>query len=120
MKQLLFALCAALALVSCGGGGTGDTAQTAVGSEVLKAKPVVTDDFTLVAQQVSMANTTAAGDQVLRTIGATSDGGYTVAWVSGTSTLSAPPAHSASYSTAQATRSATRLPSRRCRSLQEN
>jgi hypothetical protein len=52
----------------------------------LKAKPVTTDP-TLLAGPVSMVNTTTAGDQVLRSIAATSDGGYTVAWMSDNATL---------------------------------
>jgi hypothetical protein len=89
VKKLLLAACMALGLVACGGGGgaSPDLASSAASSaDVLKAKPVVPDP-TLQAQPLSMVNTTTAGDQVFRSIGALSDGGYTVAWISENSTL---------------------------------
>lgn len=75
-----------LGLAACGGGGGGGEAGSAAlapsaakqMSTAKKANP------TLVAQPVSLVNTTTAGDQSLRAIGALSDGGYTVAWISGT------------------------------------
>jgi hypothetical protein len=89
MKKLIVAICVALGLVACGGGGSGSsdaTSSTLALAVALKAKPVVTEP-TLVGQEISLVNTTTAGDQVFGTIGALSDSGYTVAWVSGTSTL---------------------------------
>ena len=69
------------------GGRKPSMQQMAVGGEEpLKAKILVPDP-TLFAEPVSTVNTTTAGNQELRSIGATSDGGYTVAWISGTSTL---------------------------------
>lgn len=88
MKKVIFAACMALGLVACGGGGAGSsdaTSSTLAVATALNAKPVIADP-TLVGQDISLVNTTTAGDQVFRTTGALSDGGYTVAWVSGTST----------------------------------
>lgn len=87
MIKILLAALTALFLISCGGGGSADTAQAAAGGqEPLKAK-VLAPDPTLQAEPVTAVNTTTAGNQDLRSIGATSDGGYTVAWISGTATL---------------------------------
>lgn len=87
MTKFLLTALTALLLVACGGGGSADPGQMAVGGEEpLKAKILVPDP-TLFAEPVSTVNTTTAGNQELRSIGATSDGGYTVAWISGTSTL---------------------------------
>jgi hypothetical protein len=91
MKKLIFAVCMALGLVACGGGGgsselAGSEAISADALVALKAKVVVPDP-TLVGQGVSLVNTTTAGDQIIQTIGAIADGGYTVSWTSGTSTF---------------------------------
>lgn len=74
MKNIILA-CIVLALSACGG-GAGDESL----SSALARKPP--RDRTLVPGEVSLVNTTTAGQQVLRSIGATADGGYTVAWVS--------------------------------------
>lgn len=89
MAKILLVVLTAMFLVSCGGGGGPSDPSPAVGvaNPPLKAK-VATPDPTLMPEPVSVANTTTAGNQVLRSIGATSDGGYTVAWISGTATLS--------------------------------
>lgn len=91
MMKLLLAALTALILTSCGGGGDApDSAATAqvsaAAQEPLKAKIIVPDP-TLLADQVSIANTTTGGNQALRSIGAATDGGYTIAWISGTATL---------------------------------
>lgn len=85
MHRLIFALGLALLLASCG--GSGDSSPS-LGSarEEMKAKVVVPDP-TLTAGPVSLVNTTTPGDQDLRTIGATDDGGYSVGWTAGTTTL---------------------------------
>jgi hypothetical protein len=85
VKRLLFAVCVALSIAGCGGGsGSGIELTAAVPSaEALKAKPPAPDP-TLVAQPVSMANTTTAGAQFFGTINALADGGYSVGWVSQT------------------------------------
>lgn len=85
MKKLIVATCMALGLVACGGGGSSGDA-TVRSAQALKAKAAVADP-TLAAQAVSVANTTTAGDQVFRSIGALNDGGYTVAWISDSTTL---------------------------------
>lgn len=79
MKNIILA-CVVLALSACGGGGSDESLSSA-----LARKPP--RDRTLVSEAVSLVNTTTAGQQVLRSIGATSDGGYTVAWVSNDSPL---------------------------------
>lgn len=88
MRQKLFSACVALTLVACGGGGGGDQGQLASSQpssvQILRAKVV---SPTLLSEQVSVVNTTTAGQQVLRSIGALTDGGYTVAWLSGDATL---------------------------------
>jgi len=88
MKKLLFALCAVIALASCGGGDSGGVAASSdlPGAQPLSAK-VRAPDPTLSAQAVSMVNTTTAGDQVFRSIGALADGGYIAAWISGNTTI---------------------------------
>ncbi len=83
-------------LAACGGGGTGSGERDA--SAALQMNPSRSEAIptqseaakksgsnpTLMAQPVSLANTTTAGDQTLRAMGALADGGYAVAWVSGT------------------------------------
>ena len=86
MKNLISIVCVALALAACGGGGGSSGDASRVSAQALKARVMVPDP-TLAAQAVSVVNTTTAGDQVLRSIGALNDGGYTVAWISGNSTL---------------------------------
>jgi hypothetical protein len=74
-------------LAACGGGGGGENAFTAIeprAAQQLDAKKKAGPGPALVAQPVSMVNTATTGDQHLRAIGALSDGGYTVAWISGT------------------------------------
>jgi hypothetical protein len=89
MFRIFWAALAALVLVSCGGGGGGDggtssAAPASPSSVLLKAKvPTIPG---LVAQPVSVVNTpTTQG--TLRAIGAASDGGYVVAWFSGSSSI---------------------------------
>ena len=89
MKKVLFAICLALGLAACGGGGgsSGEGAlSSSVSADALKAKTFVVDP-TLAAQPVSVVNTTLAGEQGARAIGALPDGGYIVAWISGTTLL---------------------------------
>ena len=77
----------AIALAACGGGGDRETTSTAFelrAAQQLDAKKKTDPGPALVAQPVSMVNTTTTGDQNLRAIGALSDGGYAVAWMSGT------------------------------------
>lgn len=71
----------ALGLASCGGGGSSDPTPSPVAFRALEAK-VRAPDPTLRPSPVAIVNTTTEGDQVLRSLGATSDGGYTVAWIS--------------------------------------
>jgi hypothetical protein len=89
MFKVISAALAAMVLVSCGGGGGGESSvasSAALEAEVLQARRAA-PRAALIAEPVSVVNTTTAGNQVLRSIGATSDGGYTVAWISGTSTF---------------------------------
>lgn len=91
MKNIILAAFVCLGLVACGGGGTPDPAS----SELLSAKPTTTPSTarqkdaaaTLVAQEISRVNTTTAGQQSLRSIGALPDGGYIVAWISNNDAL---------------------------------
>jgi hypothetical protein len=85
MFKIFSAAFAALVLVSCGGGAD-STLSASASREPLQAK-MVSPGHTLFAEQVSVVNTTTTGNQVLRSIGATSDGGYVVAWISSGSTL---------------------------------
>lgn len=86
MKNIIFAFFVCLVLVACGGGGE----PVAATSELLSAKPANTPSAerhkdshaALVAQEISLVNTTTAGQQSLRSIGALPDGGYAVAWIS--------------------------------------
>ncbi|MFI4926443.1 MAG: hypothetical protein ACHP7E_01990 [Burkholderiales bacterium] len=101
MFKPLCAALAALVLVSCGGGGGGDPAAASGGSSDMAAasggKSVVVPlspssapaqagkhavDPVVTAQPVSLVNTITPGDQTLRTVGATSDGGYVAVWIS--------------------------------------
>lgn len=85
MKKLIFVVCMALGLAACGGGGGSSSDTAGPSADALKAKVAVPDP-TLAAQAISVVNTTIAGDQVFRAVGALTDGGYTVAWSSGSST----------------------------------
>ncbi len=74
MKNIILA-CIVFVLSACGGGAGDESLSTALARKAPRAR-------TLVPEQVSLVNTTTAGQQVLRSIRATPDGGYTVAWVS--------------------------------------
>ena len=88
MLKNLFALSVLLVLAACGGGG-GDSLGMAssgpVEAAALKADAAPPPTTTLVPGDVLLVNTTTAGNQGAVRIGATADGGYTVAWLSGTS-----------------------------------
>jgi len=75
MKNIILGACIVLALSACGGGAGDESLSAALARKAPR-------DRTLVPEDVSLVNTTTAGQQVLRSIGATPDGGYTVAWVS--------------------------------------
>jgi hypothetical protein len=79
MKNIILA-CIVFVLSACGGGAGDESLSTALARKAPR-------DRTLAPEQVSLVNTTTAGQQVLRSIGATPDGGYTVAWVSNDSPL---------------------------------
>jgi hypothetical protein len=87
-KTFLTAL-ATTFLASCGGGGgdvtslasSADPVEASMKNPVLSAKPSKSTSM-LVAGDVSIVNTTTAGDQSARAVEATTDGGYTVAWFS--------------------------------------
>jgi hypothetical protein len=89
MKKLIFAAVMVLGLVACGGGGGSGpaTSSAPLAVDALAAKPLPPPDPTLVGQGISLVNTTTAGNQLFRSIGALTDGGYTVAWVSENATL---------------------------------
>lgn len=90
MFKPLCAALAALVLVSCGGGGgSSDTVAASAGDGVMAgsasastqaAKHAV--DQILEAQPAVLVNAITLGDQTLRAVGATSDGGYTAVWIS--------------------------------------
>ncbi|HWI82300.1 hypothetical protein [Ramlibacter sp.] len=70
-----------LSLAACGGGGAADPlAQPPAASSL--AAPKAAADPTLVPLGVRRVNTTQPGDQTLRAMGATADGGVAVAWLS--------------------------------------
>ena len=86
MFKIFSAVLAALVLVSCGGGGGVDSTVSATPSTVLLKGNKVSPIPDLVAGPVSVVNTpTTKGS--LRDIGVTNDGGYVVAWFSGSSTI---------------------------------
>jgi hypothetical protein len=93
MKKLILVVCLALGLVACGGGGGGGSGElagsAAVSADASAAKPR-SPDPTLVAQPVSMVNTTTAGAQFLRTVDPLADGGYAVGWLNKVSDPSLP------------------------------
>ncbi|NPC58704.1 hypothetical protein [Caenimonas soli] len=73
------------ALGACGGGSgggasTSSSSSAATTEQALSQKPMKTAG--LIAQDASVVNTTTAGDQKVRAVGALADGGYTVAWLS--------------------------------------
>ena len=71
------------ALAACGGGGGGADPGTssAVGSaQELKAKATTSPG--LISQLSTVVNTATAGQQTLRAVGALTDGGYAVVWLS--------------------------------------
>jgi len=87
MGKIVWTALAALVLVSCGGGGSpGDPVAIAPVATDAKAKVTIADP-TLVAQPIVLASASPVGNQVLRSIVATSDGGYSVVWLLGASTL---------------------------------
>ncbi|MBK6007959.1 hypothetical protein JJB11_17810 [Ramlibacter ginsenosidimutans] len=83
--RFLCAAWAALVLASCGGGSDGSgmdptlTASPMDASARAKSGPM---NASLLADPVSVVNTTTANDQILRAVGATQGGGYVVAWIS--------------------------------------
>ena len=87
MRKAFIAICLILGLAACGGGGGGSAGEASLSSSIpadaLKAKSFVVDP-TLAAQPVSVVNTTLAGEQGARAIGALPDGGYIVVWITGT------------------------------------
>lgn len=90
VSKIVLAALAGLLIASCGGGGGnggGEVASAPSPLASVQARRPGAQDPTLVASPVSVVNSTTAGQQVLRAIGATSDGGYTVAWLSGDATL---------------------------------
>jgi hypothetical protein len=102
LKKLLFAFCTVLGLAACGG-GSGPSASSAslagsdsTASQSLSGKPVPSPDPTLVAQPTVRVNTSTDGQQTLRAIGALTDGGYSVGWVS---VVSTPPDASGTFTT---------------------
>lgn len=99
MPRIVLAAVAALALVSCGGGGDGvtavDTTVSAGAMSFAAVGPSALAQATLSARkqpdlragQVSRVNSTSLGNQELRAVGAIGDGGYVVAWASGGTSL---------------------------------
>lgn len=83
-SRILVGALAAFLVASCGGGGEPAPSLPAMTEQAKRVAP----DPALLAEPPSRVNTTTDGAQVLRAVGSTSDGGYTVAWQSGTSTLS--------------------------------
>lgn len=90
MKKAVFAasiavtsLALVLALAACGGGGDQSqaTGPDAVAAKATAARKPSTEPM-LVAQPVSVVNTTTAGGQMFPVVGALTAGGYTVAWKS--------------------------------------
>jgi hypothetical protein len=85
MFKTFFAVLATLILQSCGGGGGADSVSTFLSSEHVQAKKA-SPGPALLAEPASVVNTATTKGQ-LRNVGATSDGGYVVAWFSGSSTI---------------------------------
>ena len=78
------------ALAACGGGGGDSTSPTSAAqgsADALKAKRSANPG--LIVGEASQVNTVTTGDQTARAVGALSDGGYAVAWMSRTGAASA-------------------------------
>ena len=76
---------AVAALAACGGGGgdsTSSTGSSQSAADALKAKRSASPG--LIVGEASQVNTTTSGDQTVRSVGALSDGGHAVAWLSRT------------------------------------
>jgi hypothetical protein len=75
-----------IALTACGGGGGEPASATFEPSTAALSAPRKKADFspTLIGQPVAVVNSTTAGDQEFRAIGALAGGGYAVAYNSGT------------------------------------
>lgn len=73
-------------LTACGGGGEAVDPASALEPSAARRETAKKQEAnpTLMAQAVTLVNTTTAGDQNLRAMGALADGGYTVAWLSDT------------------------------------
>jgi hypothetical protein len=82
MFKVIIAAVAASVLVSCGGGGESQSTLSASASSAALAQDIAPGHAALVADPVSVVNTTTAGSHSLNTVGATPDGGYIVAWTS--------------------------------------
>jgi hypothetical protein len=101
LKKLLFAFCTALGLAACGGGSGPSVSSASLApdssvSQALTGKPAPSPDPTLAGQPVTRVNTSTDGQQTLRAIGALTDGGYSVGWVS---VVSTPPDASGTFTT---------------------
>jgi hypothetical protein len=84
MLKTFFAACVALVLVGCGGGDSMELASSeSAPANALKANVLSVAATALVPGEVSVVNTTTAGNQEVRSIGALADGGYVVGWTSG-------------------------------------
>lgn len=74
------------ALAACGGGGSGALESSVSTNSAPTAEGVLSANSSmgpgLLAQPPSVVNTTTAGEQKARAVGALADGGYTVAWTS--------------------------------------
>jgi hypothetical protein len=82
MRSIFMTLAATLLLVACGGGDGSATPAAASLNAQRAGNAAPTAGPALIAENASIVNTTTAGQQQLRTIGAVQDGGYTVAWIS--------------------------------------
>ena len=81
MKPILMVILVMAFLAACGGGGDAGLPGPAASSAQRAA--MRDSSAALSEQDVLLVNSTTAGQQALRTIGATSDGGYVAAWISG-------------------------------------
>jgi hypothetical protein len=90
MLRITLAIFTALVVVSCGG-GAGSAVEggmdASLAADAAAAAQSAKAAAALVAGEVTVVNSVTEGDQSLRTIGATSDGGYEVAWLSPGPTL---------------------------------
>lgn len=105
MRHLLWAAAVAVLLAACGGGGGGGGSTvplsqgggggvpaglgSGAGAEAAGSggAPGEAGASRLLTSDASRVNTSTAGDQALRAVGARSDGGYSVAWWSDDGTL---------------------------------